>query len=201
VSQAQVNPIVDFTFASALRSFLRHDPDIIMVGEIRDGETAAIATQAAITGHLVLTTLHTGSAAGAISRLFNMGVEPYLLSSSLLGVLGQRLVRMICSHCKEPVTERTDNVPELGLPPGQEIQLHRGRGCVSCRFTGYIGRTGIFEFLPLTERIRRHVMRGSPEARIHRAAAREGMTTLRTCGLSKVREGLTTMEEVLRVSR
>ena len=201
VSQAQVNPIVDFTFAGALRSFLRHDPDIIMVGEIRDSETAAISTQAAITGHLVLTTLHTGSAAGAISRLFNMGVEPYMLSSSLLGVLGQRLIRMICSHCKEPVDERSENVPELGLPPGERVQLQRGRGCVSCRFTGYLGRTGIFEYLPISERIRRHVLRGSPEARIHRAAADQGMTTLRMCGLAKVREGITTMEEVLRVSR
>ncbi len=201
ISQVQVNPKAEVTFASALRSFLRQDPDVIMVGEIRDGETAEIAIQAALTGHLVLSTLHTNDAPGSLTRLVDMGVEPFLIASSVIGVLAQRLVRVICPKCKAPYRPPAEVARELRLPEGS--QLFRGGGCPSCKQTGYKGRIGIFELLPMTEAIKTLVVSKAPAHAIRDAACPEGqagMRSLREDGVAKVLAGLTTMEEVLRVT-
>lgn len=204
VSHIQVNPRAGLTFANGLRSIVRQDPDIIMIGEIRDVETAEIAIHASLTGHLVLTTIHTNDAPSALTRLADMGIEPYLIASAVIGVVSQRLVRILDPHCKQPESTPPDIVSWLQsvvrepLPPAQ---FHRAVGCVRCRTTGYVGRTGIFEMLVMTQAIRRHVLAHASAAEINEAARNEGMTTMRVDGMQKAMRGLTTVEEVLRVTR
>ena len=200
IGQTQVNPKVDMTFSRGLRAILRQDPDVVMVGEIRDRDTAEIAVQASLTGHLVLSTLHTNSAIGAITRLVDMGVEPFLLSSSLLGVLAQRLVRVLCPHCKEPYSADEAECRLLGADPAAPPTLYRIHGCAVCHQHGYKGRTGIYELVVFDEQLR---------TMIHNQAAEQDMTRhartlgpgIREDGLRKVLEGTTTLEEVLRVTR
>jgi len=198
VDQTQINPKAGLTFAVALRSILRQDPDIVMIGEIRDLETAEIAFRAAQTGQLVLSTLHTNTAPGAIIRLLDMGVEPYLISSSLIGVLNQRLVRSICSGCKEEYVPLEEEVRELDPDlVGKPQKYYRGKGCHLCNGTGFGGRTGIFELMVMNEELRRATMK-NPEVSILREIARKsGMKTLREDGIIKVEEGITTISEVI----
>ncbi len=200
VGQTQVNPRIDMSFARALRAILRQDPDVIMVGEIRDLETAQIAVQASLTGHLVLATLHTNSAAAAVNRLTDMGVEPFLLASSLLGVLAQRLVRCLCPDCRRAYTPDAGELAALGLP-SPPAQLYAPVGCPACNHTGYRGRTGIYELLQLDEGLRRMIHDHAPEAALQEHARRQGMTTLRDDGMRWVEAGRTSLEEVLRVTR
>ncbi|MEK7617149.1 MAG: GspE/PulE family protein [Patescibacteria group bacterium] len=209
-NQVQVNSQVGLTFASALRSFLRQDPNIIMVGEIRDTETAELAIQAALTGHQVFSTLHTTSAAGALPRLLDMGVEPFLLASALNGVVGQRVVRKICQRCRvefSAPTEVLENIKSvLGklLPSsmqGVNIKLFKGQGCNFCAQTGYLGRTGIFEVLAVTDTVTRLILEHSSSSSFEKAGIDAGMLTLKQDGYLKVLEGITTMEEVLRVAQ
>jgi general secretion pathway protein E len=199
VGQIQINPKTDLTFARGLRSILRHDPDIIMVGEIRDLETVEIAVQASLTGHLVFSTLHTNDAAGALTRLVEMGVEPFLIASSLLAAVAQRLVRTICPHCKEIYRPDKSTLQELGLPEDQVF--YRGKGCKECMDTGYRGRTGIFELLVLDNEIRDLVKASADSVTIKQVGMRKGMTTLFEDGLKKVQSGVTTIDEVMRVSQ
>jgi general secretion pathway protein E len=199
VGQIQVNPKTELTFARGLRSVLRHDPDIIMVGEIRDLETVEIAVQASLTGHLVFSTLHTNDATGALTRLVDMGVEPFLIASSLLAVLAQRLVRRICPECKEPFHPEESALEELGLPKDQVF--YHGRGCEACMQSGYRGRTGIFELLVMDNDIRHLLAAGSDSVRMKDMAVRNGMATLFEDGLLKVKTGMTTLNEVLRVTQ
>ena len=199
VGQIQVNPKTELTFARGLRSILRHDPDIIMVGEIRDVETAEIAIQASLTGHLVFSTLHTNDAAGAITRLIDMGVEPFLIASSLIAVLAQRLVRKVCPECKEEYRSDSPLEQQLGIEPGSV--LYRGRGCTSCMHSGYRGRTGIFELLVVSNEIRRLITSRADSVRIKEAAIGEGMQTLLQDGIEKAKKGVTTISEVLRVTQ
>ena len=209
VNQIQVQPKIGLTFASALRSILRQDPDIIMVGEIRDLETAQIAIQASLTGHLVLSTVHTNSAAATVTRLLDMGVEKYLLASCLKGVLAQRLVRKLCRVCAQPVSDADRLMRMLsstgtnvsGLLAGKAAQLHRADGCPSCRQSGFSGRTTIYELLTTTPRIRDAILASSSESVIETAGVADGMTTMLQSGLSKALKGETTPEEVLRVTR
>jgi type II secretion system protein E len=204
VNQIQVNPQVGVTFANALRSILRHDPDIIMVGEIRDRETAEIAIHAALTGHLVFSTLHTNDAPGAITRLLEMGMEPFLVASALQGVLAQRLVRKICPHCiteYEPGEALREMLVMEGFDEAKDCKFYYGVGCKECRYTGYFGRTGIFELLIMDETIRELVMRKAPANEIRQVAIERGMHTLRQDGLRKVILGITTLEEVERVTQ
>ncbi len=199
VGQIQVNPKTDLTFARGLRSVLRHDPDIIMVGEIRDRETVEIAIQSSLTGHLVFSTLHTNDAAGALTRLMDMGVEPFLISSSLLGVVAQRLVRTVCPDCRETYQPDRAVSEEFGL--ARDSLLYRGAGCSSCMGSGYRGRTGIFEILVMDNEIRRMVTSGADAVAIKEVGMRSGMRTLFEDGLRKVREGRTTLDEVARVTQ
>jgi general secretion pathway protein E len=201
VPQVPVHEQVGLTFATALRSLLRQDPDILLVGEIRDEETAEIATHAALTGHLVLSTLHTNDAPSALTRLFDLGVAPYLVTSTVEAVLAQRLVRKLCPACKRAQGAEPDVKAELGLEGSDETVVHVAVGCADCRGTGYRGRTGIYELLTMSDEIRDELprMRGAGELRA--LAVRGGMSTLRKDGLRLVREGVTTAEEVLRVSR
>ncbi len=201
VNQVQVNPKAGLTFANGLRSFLRQDPDIIMVGEIRDKETAEIAIQASLTGHLVLSTIHTNDAPSAATRLVDMGVEPFLISSSVIGVLAQRLTRTICAYCKEAYTPPVEALHRLGLRPeeGEEIVFYRGRGCDRCKGSGYKGRLGIFELMPMSELVRELVLKGASADQIREQAIAEGMKTLADDGILKVLEGVTTIDELLRV--
>jgi len=203
VGQIQVNPKIDLTFANGLRSILRQDPDIIMVGEIRDGETAEIAVQSALTGHMVFSTLHTNDSAGALTRLVEMGIEPFLAASSIVGILAQRLVRTICPSCKEPVTPSTELLAELGLKPDQVVKatFYRGRGCSACFDIGYRGRSGIYELMPMNDQIRDLLMQSKDAASIKAAAVKTGMRSLRHAGLAKALQGETTLEEVLRVTQ
>ena len=200
VGQIQVNPKIDLTFAGGLRSILRQDPDIIMVGEIRDGETAEIAIQAALTGHLVFSTLHTNDSFGALSRLIDMGIEPFLVSSSLVGVMAQRLVRRVCPSCRQPSVATQAEQDEIGLVAGTPIFV-AGPGCDACKGTGYRGRTGIHELLVLDDPVRALVMQRSDASAVRRYAAGQGMPTLRDDGAAKVAAGETTVEEVLRVTQ
>ncbi len=186
IGQTQVNPKIEMTFARALRAILRQDPDVVMVGEIRDLETAQIAVQASLTGHLVLATIHTNDSASTVTRLIDMGIEPFLLSSSLLGVLGQRLVRKLCPHCKKPDAGGNGFLPV---------------GCDKCSHTGYLGRTGIYEFLQVDEEMRLLIHNGANDVDIRRVAERAGMSTMRADGLRWVRTGVTSHEEVVRVTR
>lgn len=204
VNQIQVKPQIGLTFANGLRSIVRQDPDVIMVGEIRDAETAEIAVQAALTGHLVFSTLHTNDAAGAISRLLEMGVQDYLLSSSLLGVLAQRLVRRLCKVCRKEVPFRQfdSDEPELALPVDNVIQtVWEAVGCDACSGTGYLGRVGIFELLPVTSEICKIIVQRADAGTIRSLALQQGMRLLRDDGWDKVRHGITTIAEVLRVTR
>ena len=206
ISQIQVSNKKGLTFAAGLRSLLRQDPDIMMVGEVRDEETARIAIQAALTGHLVFSTLHTNDSSGAVSRMLDIGVEPYLVASSLIAVIAQRLVRVICPECREeyePGDEdralmRELKIDESRLPNGK---LYRGRGCDNCFNTGYTGRTAIYEILPVTEAIRNHIIERSSATTIKRVGMEEGLVTLRMDGIRKMLEGRTTMAEVLRVTQ
>ncbi len=203
INQIQVATKAGLTFGRGLRSILRHDPDVILVGEIRDLETAEIAVQSSLTGHLVFSTLHTNDAPGAATRLVDMGVEPYLVASSLEAVLAQRLVRLICPHCRRDYTPSEAEAELLRAElPGDEIGvLQRGAGCRECQGTGYRGRTGVFELMPVTESVRALVLRGASAGEIRRQAAQEGMLSLREDGWRHVLEGRTTVEEVLRVTK
>jgi general secretion pathway protein E len=225
IGQMQVRPKIDLTFANCLRHILRQDPDIIMIGEIRDRETAEIAIQASLTGHLVLSTLHTNDAASAVTRLTDMGIEPYLISSSVVGVMAQRLVRVICPDCKQPYHPQGDTVawPELQQVAAScvakkeataedkptapkratrnSMKLHKGAGCEKCLQTGYLGRTGIFELLLVDDRIRNLIVSRQEAHLIKQAAIEKGMTTLRQDGLRRALAGTTTLEEVYRVTQ
>ncbi len=203
VNQIQVKPSIGLTFANGLRSIVRQDPDIIMVGEIRDAETAGIAIQSALTGHLVFSTLHTNDSAGAISRLLDMGMEDYLLSSSLLAVLAQRLVRVICVNCKEAFTPPNELMAELEnhVEFNGEERFLRGHGCTSCSNTGYRGRIGIYELLNMSDGIKKLIMQKADAAALKEFAVSEGLRTMWDDGWLKIRAGLTTIEEVMRVTR
>ena len=187
------NIFMPVTFANSLRSILRHDPDIIMVGEIRDVETAEIAIQAALTGHLVFSTLHTNDAAGGVTRLMHMGIQPYLIASAARAIIAQRLVRLICSECKEKVT---GDAPGLLLNYDQTF-YYRGKGCEACRFTGHTGRMAIYEILLINEAIREMILRRASSNEIKKEAARLGMKSLYQDGLKKIALGLTTPEEIM----
>jgi type IV pilus assembly protein PilB len=202
INQVQVNPKAGLTFALGLRSILRQDPNIVMVGEIRDTETADIAIRAALTGHLVLSTLHTNDAPGAITRLIDMGIEPFLAASSILGVLAQRLVRRICQECKTSYTPVHDSLERLflGVAPEQPLTLHQGTGCTACGFTGYKGRMGIHEVMPVTPAIRELITKRASADEIAIEAKDQGMLSMRQDGISKALAGHTTVEEVMRVA-
>jgi len=199
IRQTQVNPVAGYTFANGLRALLRQDPDVMMVGEIRDGETAEIAIRSALTGHLVFSTLHTNDAAGAFARLIDMGIEPFLVASSVHCVVAQRLVRLICEKCKRPVDPPDYLIERLNIQKGSG-KFCQGKGCRVCHDTGYLGRSGIFEVLSTTPAVRDAVMRQVPSDTLRQIAISEGMQTLRQDGLRKAREGRTTLEEVLRVT-
>src|SRR5881396_805441 len=201
VNQIPVKPKIGLTFATGLRHIVRQDPDVILIGEIRDLETAEIAIQAALTGHLVFSTLHTNDAPAAITRLQDMGVEPYLVASVLEGVLAQRLVRRICAACRVPDTPSAADIEALGIEGAGGRRLYRGRGCDECRGTGYRGRTGIYELFPITEEARSLSLRRAPTRDIRRHAIEGGMVTLRMDGWLKAGEGVTTVEEILRVTQ
>jgi general secretion pathway protein E len=200
IGQTQVNTKVDMTFARGLRAILRQDPDVVMVGEIRDLETAQIAVQASLTGHLVLSTLHTNTASGAITRMEDMGVEPFLLSSSLLGVLAQRLVRTLCPHCKQSHLPDEEERHLLALSENDSAKIYRAIGCDKCNFKGYRGRVGIHELLPVDEHVRELIHNGHGEQAIEKYV-RTSSASIRRDGFDKVLLGLTTLEEVLRVTR
>lgn len=200
INQVRVNPKAGLDFASGLRAILRQDPDIIMVGEIRDRETADIAVRAATTGHLVFSTLHTNDAAGAVTRLLDMGVEPFLVNSSLIGVVAQRLARLICHNCRETYQPQPEDPVYSFIQDRQGLTFYRGRGCPQCNYTGYQGRTAIQEVLVMTEDIRALVAEKAPSHEIKKAAVAAGMVTLREDGLEKASQGLTTIEEVMRVT-
>lgn len=205
VNQVQIHPQAGLTFASGLRSFLRQDPNVIMVGEVRDTETAGLAIQASLTGHLVFSTLHTNDAAGALPRLLEMKAEPFLLASTINCVMAQRVVRRICEYCKEVISPLPEVVEQIKavlgkLLPGKEIRLYHGKGCPHCGDSGYLGRVGIFEVLPVSEKIGRLILERSPSTDITKEATLEGMITLKQDGFLKVLEGITSIEEILRVA-
>ena len=203
VNQVQVKPQIGLTFASGLRSMLRQAPDIIMVGEIRDLETAQIAVQSALTGHLIFSTLHTNDACGAITRLIDMGVKPYLASSTVQGVLAQRLVRTICPSCREAYKPSEEEAKILSLSPEEvnSLKLYRGKGCPTCAYTGYKGRMGIFELFIMTDEARELVLNNSSSTELNKKAKESGMKGLKEDGLNKVKRGYTTVEEVMRVTQ
>jgi len=200
INQVAVRSEIGLTFAGALRSILRQDPDIVMIGEIRDQETADIAVKAALTGHQVLSTLHTNDAAGAISRLDDMGIEPFLIASSVLLTCAQRLVRRVCTNCKEEFVPEPDVFEKLEIPELVGETFYRGAGCERCKGRGYSGRAAILEILPISESIRRLIVKRASASVIKNQAVQEGMKTLRMAGIDKAREGITTLEEVLRVT-
>ncbi|NNG46114.1 MAG: type IV-A pilus assembly ATPase PilB [Deltaproteobacteria bacterium] len=202
INQVHVREEIGLTFASALRSFLRQDPDIIMVGEIRDYETAEIGVKAALTGHLVLSTLHTNDAPSTVTRLLNMGIEPFLVSSSLNLILAQRLTRRVCMKCSEEIKIPPKALVDAGMHPDRlkQVQLRKGKGCEECNRTGFRGRVALYEVMPVREEIKDLVLRGGSALDIKREATRLGMKTLRQAGLTKVEEGMTTLDEVLRVT-
>jgi type IV pilus assembly protein PilB len=200
INQFQVNEKAGFTFASALRSLLRQDPDILMVGEIRDQETAKIATQAALTGHLVLSTLHTNDAPGAITRLFNIGIEPYLVGATVVGVLAQRLVRKLCQHCKENYEPSINEKRQIERFAGSVDTLYRPKGCSRCRNLGFSGRIGVYELLVPDDAMIERISAGATLNEVRDLARKGGMKTLREDGLEKVKAGITTLEEIYRVT-
>jgi type IV pilus assembly protein PilB len=211
ITQVQVHPQAGLTFASGLRSFLRQDPDIMMVGEIRDTETAELAIQASLTGHLVFSTLHTNSAAGALPRLLDMDMEPFLLASSMTSIVGQRVARRVCEHCKKEYLPPQEVVEDFKAVLGRlldsflktqkrsEIKLYKGAKCQECNGTGYSGRVGIFEVLPVSEKVGRLILERAPSSKIEAQAREDGMITMKQDGYLKILEGVTTLEEVLRV--
>ena len=201
ISQIQVRPKINLTFANGLRSIVRQDPDVIMVGEVRDTETAEIAIHASLTGHLVFSTLHTNDASGAITRLLDMGIEPYLISSSIVLIVAQRLIRLICENCKEEIQPQEESLREVGLDMGSTsgVTFYRGRGCQRCLGTGYSGRTGIYEMLPVGAQIRDLILRRADSEQIRKAAQECGMRCLSRDGTDKLLGGVTTVEEILRV--
>ena len=208
INQVQINPAVGLTFATGLRAFLRQDPNIILVGEIRDNETTELAIQAALTGHLVFSTLHTSNAAGALPRLIDLGAERFLLASTMTAVLGQRIVRTICTHCKvsysplpQIVTEMKSVLGTLFPSPNGELKLYKGKGCSECGDSGYLGRIGIFETLPVSDKITALVLSNTDSSTIEKEARSEGMITMKQDGYLKVLQGITTVEEVLRVAQ
>ncbi len=204
INQIQVKPQIDLTFANALRSIVRQDPDVIMIGEIRDLETAQIAVQSALTGHLVLSTVHTNDAPSTVNRLLDMGVEDYLLTSTIIGILAQRLVRTLCEHCKEPYVALAEVVEQFGLhrfSNAPEVTLYHPKGCSQCAQTGYSGRVSIMEMLPMTDPLRSLVMKHANAGELREEAVRGGMITMYEDGLRKAVRGITTYEEVLRVTR
>jgi general secretion pathway protein E len=203
IGQIQVNRKIDLTFAKGLRSIVRQDPDVILVGEIRDLETAEIAIQSALTGHLVFSTLHTNDSASAVTRLIDMGIEPFLVTSSVISILAQRLVRVICKDCKEAYTPDQESLQNIGLTPEMlgDNQIYRGTGCPSCLNTGYLGRTGIFELMRLDDTVKNMILKTSDANAIKHKALEQGMITLRQAGAQKVLEGVTTIEEVFRVTQ
>ena len=202
IAQTQVNTRIDMSFAKALRAILRQDPDVIMIGEIRDVETAQIAVQASLTGHLVLATLHTNDSFAAVARLMDMGVEPFLLASSLSGVLAQRLVRMLCPHCKQAETPDATEQKLINLPPTETPKvIYRACGCEHCHYTGYVGRTGIYELLTMDDHMRKLVHERSAEQSLKQYAIQQGMPDLRTDGMRWVTQGVTSLEELLSVTR
>lgn len=201
VGQMQVNPKINLTFAAGLRSILRQDPDVIMIGEIRDRETAEIAIHASLTGHLVFSTLHTNDAASAATRLIDMGIEPFLVASSVVAVLAQRLLRRICPDCKRPYRASEDELSRLDLPPGSAVTLYRGAGCAACSQTGYRGRIGIFELMVLDDDIRRLIGGKADSTAIKQTAIAKGMVTLKQEGAERVIQGQTTLEEVMRITQ
>jgi general secretion pathway protein E len=218
ISQMQVNPKIELTFASGLRSILRQDPDVIMIGEIRDLETAEIAIHASLTGHLVFSTLHTNDAAGAVTRLIDMGIEPFLVASSVVAIIAQRLVRQLCTACRKPYVPTDEELIRLGTrgqshalaSAGHDLhaslgdprpKLYRGVGCAACAQTGYRGRSGIYEFLLVDDEIRKLIAAKADSTTIQRAAVARGMSTLRQEGAAKVVQGLTTTEEVVRITQ
>ena len=200
INQVQMHEEIGLTFASSLRSFLRQDPDIIMVGEIRDFETAQIAVQAALTGHLVLSTVHTNDAPGTISRLIDMGIEPFLISSAIVLILAQRLIRKTCMECREPVKVHPQLLIDLGIPPDEvkSFPVYKGKGCSLCNNTGYKGRVGLYEVMPMKEEVKELVLSRASTSEVKKEAMRLGMKTLRQSGIAKIKEGVTTIEEVLR---
>ncbi len=202
INQVQMHDDIGLNFAASLRSFLRQDPDIIMVGEIRDYETAEIAVKAALTGHLVLSTLHTNDAPSTVNRLLNMGIEPFLVSSSCNLILAQRLARKICKDCRTKVQIAEKVLVNLGLPANEahKMECFKGNGCATCGGSGYKGRIALYEVMPFTEAVKELVLNGASSAELKRAAVKDGMKTLRMSGITKVAEGVTTIEEVLRVT-
>ena len=204
VNQIQVNPKIGLSFATGLRHMLRHDPDVMMIGEVRDFETAEIAIRAALTGHLVFSTLHTNDAAGAVTRLLDMGIEQFLVSSSLECLIAQRLVRVICPQCKTPVSAKQESLKQMlkdiHFDPNS-VEIYEGKGCEACRFTGYHGRTAIHEILVVTEQIREMILKRVSSQQIKQKAIQQGMRTLRQNGLQKVLMGITTFTEVIRITQ
>lgn len=202
INQVQMHEDIGLNFAAALRSFLRQDPDIIMVGEIRDYETAEIAIKAALTGHMVLSTLHTNDAPSTVNRLLNMGIEPFLVSSSCNLILAQRLARKICKDCREVISVPEKTLVDLGVPSDQAktMECSKGKGCATCAGTGYKGRIALYEVMPFTEALKEAVLNGASSAEIKRTAINDGMKSLRMSGVTKVAEGVTTIEEILRVT-
>jgi len=205
INQVQIHEEIGLTFAGALRSFLRQDPDIILVGEIRDFETAEIAIKAALTGHLVLSTLHTNDAPGTVNRLLNMGIEPFLVSSATNLILAQRLVRKICPECKEPVAISPESFAKLGVQKEEyeqykELVFYKGKGCDTCNNTGYKGRLALYEVMPISEPIKELILQGASAIDIKREAIRQGLQTLRRSGISKLLDGVTSLEEVLKTT-
>ena len=202
INQVQMHEAIGLNFASALRSFLRQDPDIIMVGEIRDFETAEIAVKAALTGHLVLSTLHTNDAPSTVNRLLNMGIEPFLIASATNLILAQRLARKICKDCKEEVHVPPQGLIDIGVPAddAKSFKCYHGKGCSTCNGSGYKGRIALYEVMPLTESLKELVLNGASSAELKRGAVKEGMKTLRMSGITKIKEGVTTIEEVVRTT-
>jgi type II secretion system protein E len=201
ITQIPVHRKAGLDFATALRSILRHDPDILMVGEMRDPETAGITIQSALTGHMVFSTLHTNDAAGGVTRLLDMGVEPYLVAATLEGILAQRLVRRVCGECAEPYQPSEEAIGRLDMGTGDTSGFRRGGGCDTCSGTGYQGRTGVYELMEISDRVRQLIVGGEPQDEIRRVARDEGMAPLQLDGWQKAANGITTLEEVLRVTR
>lgn len=202
INQVQMHEEIGLNFATALRAFLRQDPDIVMVGEIRDFETAEIAVKAALTGHMVLSTLHTNDAPGTINRLLNMGVEPFLVASAVNCIIAQRLARKICQECKEPIEVPTQSLIDIGVnaDDASHIQCFKGKGCPTCAETGYKGRVALYEIMDIKDELREFVLNGASAAELKRESVRLGMQTLRMSGIEKLKEGITTVDEVVRVS-
>jgi type IV pilus assembly protein PilB len=202
INQVQMHDEIGLNFAAALRSFLRQDPDIVMVGEIRDFETAEIAIKAALTGHLVLSTLHTNDAPSTVNRLLNMGIEPFLVTSSLNAIVAQRLARRICPDCKEETEVPAQALIDIGVSPEEagDFVVYKGKGCSTCASTGYKGRVALYEVMRMNDELKELVLNGASTIELKREAMRHGMRTLRQAGILKIKEGVTTIEEVLRAS-